>query len=108
MTILVLHLIGDFLLQNHVMQMKSKSSLICTIHVAAYSIPFCFGVGCGVLNHLQLAAILIEHWLQDRYALHLRWMKFFRQTPPDLWPVGPLCMDQSMHLAFIALVMSIR
>lgn len=102
--LIVCHLIGDFLLQNHWMQSKSKDSFVCSVHVLCYAIPF------SVLfyfssSHLWLMfAILAEHWLQDRFGLHLYWMRFYGQTTPDRWPVGPLCMDQSMHIAWIGVL----
>lgn len=95
------HLIGDFLLQNHWMQTKSKSHLTCSVHVACYSLPFLVLVGMGMLSSLLLLAILAQHWLQDRYALHLKWMTLFQQTSADKWPVGPLCVDQSIHIGFL-------
>lgn len=105
--LIIAHLIGDFLLQNHWMQTKSKSSFVCTVHVACYSVPFTALVMLGVLPLWAQLAILAQHWIQDRFALHLRWMSAYGQTPADKWPVGPLCMDQSWHLAFIALVASL-
>lgn len=104
--LMIAHLIGDFLLQNHWMQAKSKSGFVCTVHVAAYSIPFWLLAWKGYLPYGAIGAILGQHWLQDRFALHLRWMKLYRQSPPELWPVGPLCIDQAMHLAFVGLVAS--
>ena len=104
---IVAHLVGDFLLQNHWMQQKSKSSYVCSIHVFCYAMPFLFMVKLGLISGWQYLFILLEHWFQDRFGLHLKWMKFYRQTTPDLWPVGPLCMDQSWHLAFITLVLFI-
>ena len=98
------HLAGDFLLQNHWMQAKGKSSFVCTVHVAAYSLPFWYLVWRGWLPAWALGVILAEHWLQDRLGLHLRWMKLYKQSPPELWPVGPLCIDQAMHLVFMAIV----
>lgn len=96
------HLVGDFILQNHWMQRKSVSSFVCTIHVLCYSIPFIpFAVWHG--PKWVFFAILIEHWLQDRFALHLKWMKFYEQTPSDKWPTGPLCVDQAFHIGFIGL-----
>jgi hypothetical protein len=86
------------------MQTKSKSSLVCTVHVAAYSLPFLALVLWFGLPVWAFAAIITQHWLQDRFALHLKWMKLYRQTPPDMWPVGPLCMDQAWHIAFIGLI----
>ncbi len=100
------HLIGDFLLQNHWMQRKSQSSWVCTIHVFAYSAPF------STLSllphhwipHWAYLAILIQHWLQDRFALHLKWMKLYGQSTPEQWPLGPLFVDQAMHIAFLGLI----
>jgi len=97
------HLVGDFLLQNHWMQQKSKSSLVCSVHVLCYSLPFWFLVAAG-LPVAALGAILAQHWLQDRFALHLKWMTVYGQTTPDKWPVGPLCMDQAWHIGFLWLI----
>ena len=98
---IIAHLIGDFLFQNHWMQTKAKNTLVCLVHIAAYSIPFCGLVALGCLPAWVFLLIILEHFLQDRFALHLKWMRFYGQTKPELWPVGPLCMDQSFHLAFI-------
>lgn len=99
--LIIAHLIGDFLLQNEWMQAKSKNSFVCSVHVALYSIPFVCLVGKGVLPVWAGFAIFAQHWLQDRFALHLRWMTIYGQSTPDKWPVGPLCVDQAWHLAFI-------
>ena len=106
--LIICHLIGDFLLQNHWMQTKAVSSFVCSVHVACYSLPFlALLLRFGELQWWMLAAILCEHWLQDRFALHLKWMRFYKQTTPDKWPVGPLCMDQSAHLGFIGFLCTI-
>jgi hypothetical protein len=107
LAIISAHLVGDFLLQNHWMQQKSKSSFVCSVHVACYSLPWLVALALTPLAWWQFALIIAEHWLQDRFGLHLKWMKLYKQTTPDLWPVGPLCMDQSMHIAWIAIVMSL-
>jgi hypothetical protein len=98
------HLIGDFILQNNWMQAKSRSSWVCTVHVGAYALPFVPLVLWAGLPVWALLAILAQHWLQDRFALHLRWMRFYRQTPPDVWPVGPLCVDQAWHIACLGVI----
>ena len=95
------HLVGDFLLQNHWMQRKVVDSWVCSVHVACYSLPFLWLVQRGELPWWALAIILLEHWLQDRFSLHLRWMRTYGQTSPEKWPVGPLCVDQAMHISFI-------
>jgi hypothetical protein len=98
------HLCGDFLLQNHWMQAKGKSSFVCSVHVAAYSLPFWYLCYLGIVPAWAVGLILAEHWLQDRFALHVKWMGFYKQSPPDKWPVGPLCIDQAMHVVFMAAV----
>jgi len=103
-SLIIAHLVGDFLLQNDWMQRKTVSSFVCSVHIAAYSVPFIMLVLAGRLEAWMLLCILTQHWLQDRFSLHRYWMTFFRQTPPDKWPIGPLCMDQSFHLAFIGLL----
>lgn len=98
------HVFGDFVLQNDWMQRKSSNSWVCTVHVTAYSIPFLALMAVGLLPGWALCLILAEHWLQDRYVLHLKWMTLYGQTPPAKWPVGPLCVDQAWHVAFLGLI----
>lgn len=102
--LLVAHAIGDFLLQNHWMQSKSKNSFVCSVHVLVYSLPFLVLVMVAGLPVWSYWMILAQHWLQDRFALHLRWMRLYRQTPPELWPAGPLFVDQAWHIAFLGLI----
>ncbi len=101
--LVIAHLVGDFILQNEAMQRKSSSSLVCTKHVVAYSLPFLPLWVAYLVPTWLIVAILVQHWCQDRWALHLRWMKWYRQTPPDRWPVGPLCVDQAWHIACIGI-----
>ncbi len=99
-------LVADFLLQNHWMATgKATSSKVCAVHVAAYLLPFCL---LGYLGAPWWPIVLIgaEHFLQDRFALHLRWMFFYRQSSFGSWPTGPLCVDQAMHIVFIAIILS--
>lgn len=98
------HLFGDFPLQNDWMQSKSRNSWVCTAHVAAYSLPFLALAILSAIPWWVFVVIISEHWLQDRFALHLKWTRLYRQTPPDKWPIGPLCMDQAWHISFIGLV----
>jgi len=100
MNYLIAHLIGDFLLQNHWMQGKTKAWWPCAVHVAVYMVPWVF-VGLPVW---ALVAIAVQHALQDRYRIAGAWSRLIRQTPADVWPQGPLWIDQSMHAAWCALV----
>lgn len=101
--LIIAHLVGDFLLQNHWMQRKSEDSFVCVVHILAYSMPFVVIRYTTDLPFLLFLLIFTEHFLQDRFALHLWWMKIYGQTPPDKWPTGPLCVDQAMHIGFIGL-----
>lgn len=103
--ILGAHLLGDFVLQNHWMQKKCQSSFVCTVHVAVYSLPWTYLAAVGIISWYAFLAVIVQHWVQDRFSIHRSWMRLFRQTPPKLWPVGPLCMDQAWHIAWIALVL---
>jgi len=102
--LLITHLVGDFLLQNHWMQRKAQSSFVCSAHVAAYSVPFILLSVFGDLAWWQFALIVGQHWLQDRFALHLKWMRLIKQTTPEQWPMGPLFVDQAMHAVWIGIV----
>lgn len=105
------HLIGDFLLQNSWMaENKGKNSWICLAHVLVYSLPFLITCQLALLwPSLMLHAlsgtsfllILVQHWFQDRFALHMIYMKKVGQSTPDKWPTGPLIIDQVWHLIFI-------
>lgn len=99
--LIIAHLIGDFLLQNHWMQDKAKSTFVCLCHIAAYSMPFFVLSAAHIVPAWMVFAILIQHFLQDRFQLHIKWMRLYHHTTPDKWPVGPLCVDQAMHLAFV-------
>jgi hypothetical protein len=104
---IVAHLVGDFLLQDDTMaKRKAASTSHCVRHISYYSLPFGPLLLSDALPLWAYLAIMAQHFAQDRWALHLRWMKFYGQTPPERWPVGPLCVDQSMHLAWIALVVA--
>lgn len=98
------HLFGDFLLQNNWMQRKSKSSFVCAVHVTTYMIPFVALAFLMPLPLWLLISVAVEHFLQDRFALHLKWMKHWKHTTSEQWPIGPLCVDQSMHIVFMAII----
>jgi len=98
------HAFGDFPLQNHWMQRKASNSFVCTVHVAAYSLPFLALVFTLGLPWWAFWAIVIQHWLQDRCALHIQWMRWYGQTKQEQWPIGPLCMDQAWHISFLGLI----
>lgn len=105
--LIVCHLVGDFILQNDSMQEKSRDSFTCFIHCGMYTMPFMYVMGNTWHMPLLVLLIAVQHYFQDRYGLHLKWMKLYGQTPPEKWPVGPLCVDQSFHIGFICLAYSV-
>lgn len=103
MLLLVAHLTGDFILQDHWMQRKTEDSFVCLIHVIFYSLPFLLLVYLQQLHGIAFFCIIVQHFLQDRYQLHRKWMRAYGQSTPEQWPLGPLCSDQAWHLLFIAI-----
>ena len=101
------HLFGDFVLQNGYMaENKAKDSCVCVMHVVTYMLSFIFLIAWFDLPLWAYYSIGVQHYFQDRYALHLKWMKFWEQTPVEKWPTGPLCVDQAMRIGFIAMVVA--
>jgi Protein of unknown function (DUF3307) len=73
-SLIICHLIGDFVLQNHVMATrKTSSSLWCGIHVCLYTLPFLV----LVRSPTALAIILGTHFIIDRFALAKMWTEFY-------------------------------
>jgi hypothetical protein len=96
------HFIGDFLLQNDWMAVgKKKSSLICTIHVLLYMLPFLL----TDLSWMALALIAVQHWLQDRTKFVGSWCKmmgsFQGELKQDVLPWGHFVVDQVFHFVWM-------
>lgn len=72
---LLLHGLGDYLLQNDWMaanktQPTKKGYLACAIHATLYSLPFL------LIGSLQaFLFIIITHFLIDKYRLAVYWIK---------------------------------
>ena len=98
------HLIGDFLIQTDWMQRKRVSSWHCLVHSVVYLVPFLF----TGLSGLQIAAIGLQHFFQDRFGWAEKWQKLARQTPADMWPTGRLLVDQTLHILFMAWIASLK
>lgn len=109
-TLLILsaHLCGDFLLQNHWMQQKSKDSTVCLLHVITYMFPWVALLLMGICPEWIFVAVMAEHFLQDRFQLHVKWMQWYGHTNAHTWPMGPLCVDQAMHLTFIGVLFAVQ
>ena len=98
---IVAHLVGDFILQNEWMAVnKKQSSLICTIHVLVYLLPFLF---CN-LCWWQICFIGIQHFLQDRTGFVFWWIHFWKRVPKEHLGNLHLFVDQSFHILWIEIV----
>jgi len=98
---LLLHLIGDYLLQTDWMAKYKKQKgvdglLACLTHCTLYSLMF-FYVG----NYQQVVFIFITHFLIDRYYF-IKWymntfdMKEFSKEPFSPWSI--VIIDNTFHL----------
>jgi hypothetical protein len=101
------HFIGDFLLQNDWMAVgKKKSSLICTVHVTLYILPFLL----TELSSFQIILIYIQHWIQDRSGFVKWWCKIFGSFQSELkmntLPWGHFIVDQVFHFIWMYFVVS--
>ena len=86
---LLCHLIGDYVLQSHVMATRKTSSWKwAAIHAAFYSIPFvalALLSGASLRWLVALAVIGGTHAAIDRLAIALRWCRFYGVGFPGLW-----------------------
>jgi len=74
----ILHLFGDFVLQNDWMAINkgnySKHGyLACFTHCLVYSIPFLI-----IATPLQVSLVFATHFIIDKYGLARRWTKFYK------------------------------
>jgi hypothetical protein len=98
----LLHLIGDYVLQNDWMAThKSKSDLACAVHVLVYSAPFFFLVD----HYSGWLIILFSHFLIDRYRLAYYWVsspwyagKTEKPAYISVWVM--IIVDNTFHLLF--------
>jgi hypothetical protein len=85
-SVLLAHLVGDFLLQPKAMALQksekgSKGILVCTLHVIMYTsimmfalVPFVHTKSYGLLYLL----IAVPHWIIDRFSLANKWSELIK------------------------------
>lgn len=74
MEILLCHLVGDYVLQNHIMATRKTSSwLWATIHSVFYGLPFLLLVS----SWEQWAVIVGTHIIIDRFRIAAWWVDFW-------------------------------
>jgi len=70
---LILHMLGDYILQSHWMaENKTKAHLPAFLHAATYSVPFLL-----IGSPIAVLAIWVTHFFIDRYRLarYVVWAK---------------------------------
>lgn len=71
---LILHFVGDYLLQNDWMaQNKTKAFIPAMIHAMVYSLPLTYFLDLTTIGGL---IIMWSHFFIDRYRLATYWIKF--------------------------------
>ncbi len=88
--LLLCHLVGDYVLQSHVMAMKKTSSWRwALIHATFYSLPFlALLAGLGVAPAraaLTWFVVWSTHAVIDRKKLAARWCAWYGVGHPGLW-----------------------
>ena len=85
MTQLLAHLVGDYVLQSHVMATRKTSSWAwALVHAAFYTLPFLF----LTTDPWRLAVIGGTHAVIDRYRLAGLWCAAYGVGFPGVWHTG--------------------
>ena len=83
MTQLLLHMLGDYVLQSNWMANgKTKSSLPAFVHAIVYSLPFLL-----IGSPQAWSVIFVTHFFIDRFRI-ARFVVFSKEfiSPPSAWP----------------------
>lgn len=106
---LFLHMVGDYLTQNHWMANKKvlntkEGYFACLIHCLLYALPFLF---IGSLN--AIAVIFVTHFLIDKYRLakyviqlknwHFEGIGFPSDAPPFISVWILFIVDNLIHIS---------
>lgn len=106
-SVLIAHLLGDYVLQNDKMAKKKKESHFwCMVHVVWYLVAFI--VICD-LTPTQLFLIGMQHFFQDRYNF-VRWSMVKSSKTEFVENLGPwsiIVVDNIYHLTWIYIVQKI-
>jgi hypothetical protein len=109
--LLIGHLVGDWLLQNHWMSTGKKRNLFNLpgiAHFLIYTAAIMVVLQLASPKNMSLASyllvgvvILISHWAIDTLDAAERWMRFYRQSDVA---VVRLVVDQTLHLLVLVLL----
>lgn len=100
-TLLVGHLVGDYVLQNAWMaNNKTKQLLPLLTHSLVYTFTlFIFSLRIAPLNYLALLLIFTSHVLLDNRRLVSWWVSTINKSPNLTWL--SIVIDQTFHILVI-------
>jgi len=121
--LLIGHVVGDYLFQNDWMA-KNKGNKgwrghwICCLHCSVYAVMVAAAVVLGgwryaehgVLYSLWIAWMIgwVTHYPIDRWALSMKWMKFYGQTREGpFFPCVYIGVDNGAHLILMWILFSV-
>lgn len=98
---LILHLLGDYLLQNDWMAQNKKKNgrigfLACVVHCIIYSLPFLLIATPLQVSFIFLAHFLIDRWYFVKWYMNIYGQKQFAKPPTAPWSI--ILVDNTFHL----------
>lgn len=102
------HLVGDFLLQNHWMaDNKATRTLPRLVHCIVYSITvYAFSWLAGGISLIAVGIILLSHFIIDQRSFIHWWMAAINRTSGMPWL--SIVYDQIFHLLILAGIVYFR
>lgn len=98
---LILHLTGDYLLQNDWMARNKKVAglygfAVCFSHCLLYSLPFFLITGLWQVMLIFLTHFIIDRWQFVSWYMDTIGQKQFKQPPTGPWSI--FVVDNTFHL----------
>lgn len=94
--LLILHLLGDYVLQSHIMATrKTTETKWALIHAFFYSLPFVIALP---LSFWQWLVIFGTHAVIDRFRLASYWCKWWGVGLPGIWQGIAREIDFYLHI----------
>ena len=91
---LILHLLGDYVIQNNWMaNNKEKHTFPCLIHCLTYALPFLL-----ITNWQIVSMIGITHFMIDRTGIGKNFKTFGPNTPEHVKFFVSVAVDNTFHL----------
>lgn len=98
---LILHLIGDYLIQSDWMAQNKKAAginglIACFTHCMTYSLPFLFIADVNQVSFIFITHFLIDRWYFIKWFINNTGKKDFGKPPFAPWSI--FFIDNTFHL----------